>query len=150
FGGSDHEAKRAVWLRDWRNIVHQAVYGIEYAGRGGSVWERLTHLSRVAKAGARGRRQLFQVRCERGASVALSLGLSDVTAQAIRTMDEHWDGGGEPNRLRGTEIPPLGRMIGLAQVVEMFWNRGGVDAAVQVAERRKGRWFDPDLVRALG
>lgn len=148
-GGNDQEAKRAVWLRDWRSLLEQAAYGFEYAGRGGTVWDRITHLSRLAKAGTRGRRQLFEVRCDRGATIALGLGLSEATAAAIRTMDEHWDGGGEPQGLRQHDIPSAGRIIGLAQVVEIFSHDHGPDAALEVAEARSGRWFDPDLVRAL-
>jgi HD-GYP domain-containing protein (c-di-GMP phosphodiesterase class II) len=148
-GGSDQEAKRGVWLRDWRSLLQQAAYGLEYAGRGGTVWDRITHLARLAKAGPRGRRQLFEIRCDRGAAIALDLGLSDSTAAAIRTMDEHWDGGGEPRGLRQHDIPVLGRIISLAQVVEIFSHDRGPDAALDVAEARNGRWFDPDLVRAL-
>ena len=40
-----------------------------------------------------------------GRAIALDLGLSQATADAIRAMDEHWDGGGQPAGLRGHEIP---------------------------------------------
>jgi putative nucleotidyltransferase with HDIG domain len=149
FGGNDHEAKHAVSLCDWRSPGQQAAYVLEYAGRGQSNWDRLTHLGRIAAAGSRGRRELFEIRCDRGANVALGLGLSETTAAAIRSMDEHWDGGGEPAGLRGAGIPLLGRIIGLAQVVEVFWHDHDEQRALEVAERRNGRWFDPDLVRAL-
>ena len=149
FGGNDHEAKRAIWLFDWRNAGQQAAYVLEYAGKGASGWQRLTHLARIATAGPGGRKELFQIRCDRGANVALGLGLSESTAAAIRSMDEHWDGGGEPLGLRGDDISLLGRIIGLAQVAEVFWQEGNEHAALDVVERRSGRWFDPDLVRAF-
>lgn len=148
-GGNDQEAKRGLRLRDWRSLRQQAAYGLEYAGRGGTVWERITCLARLTRAGPRGRRQLFEIRCERGSAMALGLGLSEATATAIRTMDEHWDGGGEPRGLRQQDIPVLGRIIGLAQVVETFSQDQGPDTALEVVEARNGRWFDPDLVRAL-
>src|SRR5262245_32406541 len=50
FGGNDHEAKHAVWMRDWRSTFEQVSYGLEYAGRGGTVLDRFTHLARVAAA----------------------------------------------------------------------------------------------------
>src|SRR5262245_15108055 len=118
FGGDDHEAKRAVWMFDWRSFGGQAAYVLEYAGKGASSWRRLGHFARIAGAGPAGRTELFEVRCDRGAAIALGLGLSEATAAAIRSMDEHWDGGGEPQGLRGTLIPLLSRIIGLAQVAE--------------------------------
>jgi putative nucleotidyltransferase with HDIG domain len=149
FGGNDHQAKRAIWTFDWRDFGQQAAYVFEYAGKGSSNWQRLSHLARIASAGPSGRRELFEIRCDRGAHVALGLGLSENTADAIRSMDEHWDGGGEPQGLRGADIPLLGRIIGLAQVAEVFWHDHDEHIALDVAERRNGRWFDPDLVRAF-
>ena len=42
-------------------------------------------------------RSLMQARCDRGAEIALMIGLSHGTAEAIRTLDEHWDGRGQPS-----------------------------------------------------
>src|SRR5439155_14726542 len=80
----------------------------------------------------------------------LMLGLETGTGEAIRALDEHWDGGGQPRGLRAQEIPLLGRILGLAQTVEIFYAAGGLRAAWRVARRRRGRWFDPALVDALG
>jgi HD-GYP domain-containing protein (c-di-GMP phosphodiesterase class II) len=77
------------------------------------------------------------------------LGLTDGTAEAIRTLDEHWDGHGQPRWLLGDQIPLLGRILCLAQTVEIFHAAGGVEDAYAVAARRSGTWFDPDLVKAL-
>jgi HD-GYP domain-containing protein (c-di-GMP phosphodiesterase class II) len=92
----------------------------------------------------------MQARCDRGAEISLLLGLERGTAEAIRALDEHWDGGGAPGGLRGEEIPLLGRILCLAQTVEIFHSAGGIDAAWRVARRRRGGWFDPALVDALG
>src|SRR5687767_9067895 len=92
----------------------------------------------------------MQARCDRGAEIALMLGLGRESAEAIRALDEHWDGGGQPRGLRGEEIPLLGRILCLAQTVEIFYAAGGMRAAWAVACRRRGRWFDPALVDALG
>jgi HD-GYP domain-containing protein (c-di-GMP phosphodiesterase class II) len=94
-------------------------------------------------------RSLMQARCDRGAAIARMVGLSDRTAEAIRTLDEHWDGRGQPQGLRGDAIPLLGRILCLAQTIEIFFAEAGVAGAYEVAERRAGRWFDPALVAAL-
>ena len=49
----------------------------------------------------------------------------------------------------GEEISLLGRILCLAQTMEVFWALGGPDAALGVARRRRGTWFDPALVDAL-
>jgi putative nucleotidyltransferase with HDIG domain len=147
FGGCDHEVKRAVWLRDWRRVPEQIAYAMEYIGRGSSLVSRMRQFGKFAVRGAQGSgTEVFSVRCERGARIARMIGLSDTVVEAIRAMDEHWDGGGYPNRLRRDQTPLLARIIGLAQVVEIFWAEGGPDKAIDVARDRRGRWFEPDLV----
>ena len=77
------------------------------------------------------------------------LGFPETTAEAIRTLDEHWDGRGYPLGLGGDAIPPFGRVVCLAQTVEVFFTVGGLDLALDVAAARRSRWFDPALVSAL-
>ena len=48
-------------------------------------------------------------------------------------MDEHWDGGGYPYGLRRDQAPLFARIIGLAQVMEIFWGEGGPTHALAVA-----------------
>jgi len=145
FGGSDHAAKRAVWLTDWRRWPEKIRYGLAYAGRGEGGWGRVRRLVGLAAAGPSAEREVFRIRCDRGAAIALDIGLSPATAAAIRWMDEHWDGGGQPDGLAGDRIPLLAQIIGLAQVIEIFWQEGGVDVARRVVARRRRRWFSPAL-----
>lgn len=91
-------------------------------------------------------REVVRVRSERGAGIALALGFPEATAEAIRSLDERWDGQGHPMGRAGDEIPLLARIASLAQVLEVFHRTRGVDGALGVAEERRGRWFDPALV----
>ena len=151
FGGDDQEVKRAVWLRDWRRVPAQIAYAWTYIGRGSRFAAKLRRLGRFARLGPRGSgERIFTVRCERGAKIARMIGMSDRVADSIRAMDEHWDGGGYPYGLRGDESPLFARIIGLAQVMEIFWENGGPDHALRMARERRGRWFDPALVDVLG
>ena len=93
-------------------------------------------------------RSLMLARCDRGAEIALLLGLERETAEAIRALDEHFDGAGQPRGLRGEEIPLLARIVCLAQTAEIFHGEGGPEAACAIAARRSGEWFDPALVQA--
>ena len=94
-------------------------------------------------------RKFMEARCDRGAEIARMLFLSEQTAAAIRSLDEHWDGRGMPDGLRGEEIPLAARILCLAQTVEVFHAAGGVKAARAMAKRRRGRWFDPRSVDAF-
>jgi putative nucleotidyltransferase with HDIG domain len=147
FGGIDQEVKRAVWLRDWRRVPEQIRYALEYIARGAPLITRLRQFGHFALRHAHGdNTRIFKVRCERGANIARKIGLSEPVAAAIRSMDEHWDGGGYPYGLNRDETPMLGRIIGLAQVMEIFWAEAGAARAVEIARERRGRWFEPGLV----
>jgi HD-GYP domain-containing protein (c-di-GMP phosphodiesterase class II) len=63
----------------------------------------------------------------------------------MASADEHWDGRGKPAGLRGDEISPLGRIVGLAQTAEVFFAAGGPQAAADVVRGRRRTWFDPAL-----
>jgi putative nucleotidyltransferase with HDIG domain len=147
FGGCDHEVKRAVWERDWRRVPEQIAHAFTYVARGRSLVARMRQFGKFAVKGAQGSgTEVFAVRCERGAAIARMIGLSETVVDAIRAMDEHWDGGGYPYKLRGDRTPLLARIIGLAQVAEIFWSEGGPERAIDVARERRGRWFEPALV----
>jgi HD-GYP domain-containing protein (c-di-GMP phosphodiesterase class II) len=150
FGGDDQAAKRGARERDWRTFRGQASYALKFAEPGGSLGARLKKLLALATGGRALGRSLYQIRCERGADIAQALGFSKVTADAIRSMDEHWDGGGYPEGLKGQSIPMLARIVGVAQVAEIFAEQDGPEAALAVVGERRGRWFDPDLVIAFG
>ena len=115
---------------------------------GAGLRERLRVLRGIKEEG-RVTEKFMQARCDRGAEIARMLFLSPDTADAIRCLDEHWDGRGMPAGLRGDEIPVLARILCLSQTVEVFHASGGVDAARRVARRRSGRWFDPEVVKAF-
>jgi hypothetical protein len=109
FGGDDQAAKRGVWLRDWRKLREQIAYVLDYAEPEGKLFERVRRVAVLAAKGPASRRTLFEVRCDRGAEIARTLGFSTATADAIRSMDEHWDGGGYPDGRKRQEIPLLAR-----------------------------------------
>jgi HD-GYP domain-containing protein (c-di-GMP phosphodiesterase class II) len=93
--------------------------------------------------------ELIVSRCTRGAEIARSLRFSPAVASAIYHLDEHWDGSGRPDGLRGDDIPLASRIALLAQVVDVFHSHAGRDAAIDEVRRRSGIWFDPALVEAF-
>jgi putative nucleotidyltransferase with HDIG domain len=144
----DQHVKRALKTVDWPRLSQRARYALRMAlpDRGTAV--RLRRVAWLARQGDL-QGQLVALRCERGAEIAGLLGLPDDTAEAIRALDEHWDGRGRPRGLRGEQIPLLARIMCLAQSVEVFYAAGGRPAAYAMARDRRGRWFDPRVVAAL-
>jgi HD-GYP domain-containing protein (c-di-GMP phosphodiesterase class II) len=133
---------------DWSRRLPALAWSLRTVAPGGSPRARVDRLRAIQAEGAV-TQALMQARCDRGAEIALLLGLEPETAEGIRALDEHWDGGGQPRGLKGDEIPLLGRILCLAQTAEVFHASGGVRAAWRVARARRGRWFDPDLVDAF-
>ncbi len=91
--------------------------------------------------------EIVGLRCDRGASIVTKLGLSADAAEAVRSLDEHWDGGGYPDSLKGEQISLLARICAVAQHLDVFSAGRGIQAAVATLVERSGTWFDPELVR---
>jgi HD-GYP domain-containing protein (c-di-GMP phosphodiesterase class II) len=149
FGADDHAVKHSSKRVDWASPLGAFVWSVRTVAPGASMRTRLDRLLAIKDEGEV-TRSLMQARCDRGAEIARLVGLSERTAEAIRALDEHWDGRGQPRGLTGEEIPLLGRILCLAQTVEIFHAADGIEGAYGVAERRRGGWFDPELVAALG
>ena len=150
FGADDRGLKREHKLTDWSRRGPSLAYAFRHAVPDASPMGRLFRVASMALRQQGSAREMVRIRCDRGADIAAMLGFGEATRDAIRTLDEHWDGHGMPGGLRAGEIPLLGRVVGLAQSVEVFAGTFGVSAAVEMAIERRGRWFDPALVDALG
>ena len=148
FGADDQEAKRTSKLVDWSRPLDAFVWSLKTVAPDGSLRERGDRLRAIRNEGEV-TRSLMKARCHRGAEIARKLGFSEATAEAIRALDEHWDGHGQPYGLRGDEIPLAARILCLAQTVEVFQTARGVSVAYHVATKRSGQWFDPALVTVL-
>lgn len=149
FDADDMEAKKKVKTVDWTSLPRVALYTARTVRPEGSLLARAGRVVKVAARGQRVSRDLIRVRCERGAEITRLMGFPEETARAIRSLDEHWDGKGHPDGLKGEEIPLLARICGLAQTVEVFFTARGPGAAEEISRVRGGRWFDPELVEVL-
>jgi len=148
FGGNDITAKRARMVTDWSNDLHAALYAFEQSAPGASWFERAKRVAAVARLGHNAAARLVQLRCDRGADIVRQLGFGPGVADAVRALDEHWDGHGHPRGYKGDQIPVISRVLGLAQILEVFTAEGGVLAALELVRRRSGKWFDPTVVEA--
>src|SRR5450432_3129318 len=149
-GSDDIRAKKEVKFEDW---TKPSLSGLRYLMRNvlpGKSWAQ-----RVAKAVVVGLQQkknnaeVIGARCERGAQIARKVGLGEPTAQAIFSLDEHWNGGGYPEHRKGEEISVLARIMNVSQTLEAFANQRSPAEAVAVVSPRSGTWFDPEIARIV-
>ncbi|GAC1359794.1 MAG: HD domain-containing protein [Herpetosiphon sp.] len=145
FGSDDQRVKHNMKLADWQHRVPLALRTATNVGRGQRLRTRVSHFATIART-PDVTREFIAVRCERGAEIGLGLGFPAATADAIRAVDEHWNGQGYPYKLHSTAIPLLARIANLAQCVQLFFGSHGQLAALRMVRDRRGSWFDPQLV----
>jgi putative nucleotidyltransferase with HDIG domain len=90
---------------------------------------------------------MIGLRRDRGAGIILKLGMGAYAADAVRSVDERWDGSGYPDSIKGEQIPILARICAVAQHLDLFSTSRGMQHAIDRLEERSGTWFDPQLVR---
>lgn len=149
FGADDRTIKHDLKTVDWPKMSASMKFVRKAVSPGGTGLEKLMKIVSMALQGPKGPQKLVETRCERGAHIARQLGFTSQTATAIHQLDEHWNGKGHPQGLKGEEISPIARIMGLAQTVEVFYSQQGLQASLDIARERKGRWFEPALVDVL-
>jgi HD-GYP domain-containing protein (c-di-GMP phosphodiesterase class II) len=149
FAADDQHLKSALKTVDWARASESFRFVTQNVAPGAFWLTRVWQMLAVFSRGPEGAREVVRTRCERGADIAKMLGFTDETAKAIRALDEHWNGGGQPYGLKGHDIPVLARVLGLAQTIEVFYSSYGVKTAFDIAASRRGTWFDPTLCDAF-
>ena len=149
-GGDDRAAKAIAKLADWTRPhraemrVVKGLWATVLPGK--SLVRRLARFAKIGLTQHNNNRQMIELRCERGADIVRMLELGAEAAETVRRLDEHWDGKGYPEGLKGDQIPLLARICSVAQNLDVF-AEGGTELALAVLRKRSGRWFDPDIVR---
>ncbi len=130
-------------------LPSQMNFVIRHTGVKAGLAERLRAVVNVVQNGSEIHRELTETRCSRGAQIARQLRFGEDVADGIQSLDEHWDGSGQPQGLSGKEIPQYSRIALLAQVVDAFHAGAGPQATREEVARRSGRWFDPGIADAF-
>ncbi len=150
-GGDDRAIKAAVKLEDWTKTQKPNMSMMSMLWKnvlpGANPLERALRIGKMALTQTDNTREMITLRCDRGASIVRKLGFDDLTADAVRSLDEHWDGSGYPTRAKGQDIPLPARICAVAQHLDAFCGERGQQAAIDALESRCGTWYDPSLVR---
>ncbi len=148
FGADDRKVKHDLKTVDWSRMTEAFRFTWRSILPGASPLQKAMQFVAMMREGNEGSRKIVETRCERGAEIVRMLRFPEASAETIRSLDEHWDGSGQPVGLRGEQIPLLARIAGLAQTFEVFFSGFGLNRAYEVLEERSGAWFDPSLVAA--
>lgn len=150
-GGDDRIVKGAAKLSDWTSILRASDLRT-FQNLWACVLPESPLHSRIARIASLGlhrkqnNREMIELRCERGSEIVRKLKMGETAADAVLCLDEHWNGAGYPDGLRGEAIPLASRICAIAQNLDLFATTDGRDQAIAVLRRRSGRWFDPHLV----
>ena len=150
-GGDERRVKAGVKLEDWTKPNKPKASTLRLLWNNvlpnAGALRRAAGIAVIGLTQHRNNEEMITLRCDRGAHILRKIGLGEVAAEAVRGLDEHWDGSGYPEQRRGEAIPIESRVLAVAQHLDVFASEQGTAAAVRVLRERSGRWFDPELVR---
>lgn len=149
-GGDERRVKAGVKLEDWTQPSKPKASTLKLLWNtvlpGSGPVERAAAIVRIGLTQHRNNKEVITLRCDRGAHILRKLGLGDEAAEAVRGLDEHWDGSGYPECRERQDIPLASRILAVAQHLDVFASEQGIAKAMDVLRERSGRWFDPELV----
>lgn len=143
FGGDELSSRPPGEQADFGNWREMAALIISTAK--GTGWHRPKYLTRVLRAGSSTDALILEANCEVAARLVDRLDLGAGVNAGVYEVYERWDGSGVPQGLAGTEISLPARLGEFAHQVVIFDRLGGPDAAIEMAKRRAGSWFDPEV-----
>ncbi len=144
--GDDCAVKHEIRSVDFGRPVESAAFVIRHIGSGRRLAERARLGAGFLGEGAKAMDAMLDNHWRAADQLAERLGLGDAVRANIAQTFERWDGKGDPGDVKGGDILMASRLVNLADVVEVFHQAGGVDAAIGVARARRGTQFDPALV----
>jgi putative nucleotidyltransferase with HDIG domain len=150
-GGDDRAMKAGVKFEDWTKPHKPNLSTLKLLWRNvlpnSGAAAKVARILHIGLTQHRNNQEMVSLRCDRGASIITKLGMGELAAEAVRSLDEHWDGSGYPDSVKGEQIPLLARICAVAQHLDIFSAGRGTDNAIDTLDERSGTWFDPRLVR---
>ena len=132
---------------DFRTAASGPLFMMQRLGEG-MVWHRkLGLVPSFMVEGKQAAESLLENHWRAVEDLMVDLELEPDVRNTVEQTFERWDGRGRLKGLKGDEIAATARLVNLADVVEVYYQAGGLDAAVAVAHQRSGTQFDPELVR---
>jgi HD-GYP domain-containing protein (c-di-GMP phosphodiesterase class II) len=142
----DEIAMRAESMQaDFANPFDMMRLMITHAGPGTSGVNRMRSVLAVLAGGKKAAEMNFRSACEVADALAKRLGLDDAVRASLAESFERWNGRGLPTGAKGEAIPRPMRVAQLSQELEVLARIEGIDRALAVIRRRRGKAYDPAL-----
>ena len=143
--GDDMAVRADSYLVDLTGLPMMR-FMIGHVASGSAPLQRLTMIGRFLAGGSKEVQRSMASHCETSGDLSLRLGLGPEVCDPLQQAFERWDGKGSPAKSSGSGIARIMRIVHVANDVEALHRIGGVDAAVEMLQSRRGTEFDPDLV----
>ncbi len=142
--GDDIDYRAGVYDIDMKPLPFLG-YLLRRSGETGTLPQRVRRQATLVATGARTVQDSIRSHCHVTANIAGRLGLGPEVCDPLGQVFARWDGKGLPAGLGGRDIAVQIRLWHVADVAEVHFCRGGVDAAVEVVRSRRGSQFDPEV-----
>jgi len=146
--GDDIASKAIKYDHDLKSL-RMAAAGMRFLGSGYPPLHRFRLGIEFMISGHREVDGMVEHHASLARTLAEQLELSDEVVEALGAAYERWDGRGWPRELEGEQVPVASRVAQMAEFVEVAHRMGGVDAAKELARKRRGKQFDPTLADLL-
>ncbi|MBU2741919.1 HD domain-containing protein [Acidithiobacillus thiooxidans] len=149
YGTDERLVKKDYKLVDNQNFLQLAKFVFRHVGQHEDILGKMRRVVHLGSKGEELATELVQTRCERGSNIALKLGFNAKVAESIKSLDEHWNGKGRPEGLKGNQIPLFSQIALISQVIDIFYKTGSRHDVHKELRRRQGTWFNPEIVKAF-
>jgi len=143
--GDDITLKSDLYDVDFAGLP-MMTFMMGHVGTGLAAAKRAGRLAAFMAGGRHDVDGMYVTHCYVAGMLADRLGLLPSVREGLQQAYERWDGRGQPNGVQGASVAMSVRLTRLCRTVEVFFRRGGVTAAEEVARARSGSEFDPTLV----
>ena len=130
-------------------VVGLVIQHIRQSNEGTSLFSLARSIAQGLSTSQQVMKDAFAGFCEVAQRLAERFGFSESILIALGQVFERWDGRGDPHKLKGEDIALSMRIVTLAQDAVTFHRLEGVEAAIKMAQERKGTMYDPRMVECF-
>jgi HD-GYP domain-containing protein (c-di-GMP phosphodiesterase class II) len=145
----DDLASKAIKYDHEPRSLRMVATGLSYLGHGHPPLHRFRLGLEFVVSGHRDVTRMIESHSQIARMLGEQLELSEGVLASLQTAYERWDGRGWPGDLKGDQVPLPARIAQFAEFAEVANRVRGVDGAVKLARRRRGKQFDPQVSDAL-
>ena len=143
--GDEIEMRAESMKADFANPFDMMRLMITHAGPGTTGVNRLRSVLAVLAGGKKAAEMNFRAACEVADVFAKRLDLDEDVRAALAASFERWNGRGLPTGAKGNQIPWPMRVAQVSQELEVLARIEGIDGALEIIRKRRGKAYDPQL-----